>query len=113
MVAPRAFGTLEFRAADAQCDPEKLAELCAFYVLLVRAATIGVLRAREEAAKLFWKACESGVQNIELLLADLRAMKAACSDLPNPINAAFDRLVARAQRMAPLQERALDCTTLG
>jgi hypothetical protein len=100
LVAPRAFGTLEFRAADAQTDPERLAELCAFYLLLVRAAAAGVLPVREEAAALYWRTCQSGAPDPELLLADLIAMGAVAFELPDPVREAFSRLLKRAHRVA-------------
>lgn len=98
LVAPRTFGTLEFRAADAQTEADRLAELCAFYVLLVRSARAGVIGPRADAAERFWSACEQGPPDARLLLNDLAAIGSTCYRAPDPVTAAFSRLMDRASR---------------
>jgi hypothetical protein len=112
LIAPRSFGTLEFRAADAQTDPDRLAELCAFYVLLVRSASAGLIGPREGADELFWTACESGLPDASLLLSDLAAIAATCCRLPDPVTVAFSRLVERASRLASLADSGLNGASL-
>jgi hypothetical protein len=82
-IAPREFGTVEFRAGCAQDNFQDTLALAALRIAIVLAVYKGLINSRPDAKETFFKACRSGTFEPAVLQGHLSAIDKIANSIPS------------------------------